>query len=97
MSDKTILLGGLLTIIFTAFLVFLILRLRRFATQRMDAERRSAVAFEQMLLASKKLQKKEGEPVPEEMSPGERLKKMYPGVSRPGSSASVEGTGPARP
>ncbi|MDQ6885724.1 MAG: hypothetical protein M3068_00380 [Gemmatimonadota bacterium] len=97
MSDKTILLGGLLTIIFSAFLIFLILRLRRFATQRMDAERRSAVAFEQMLLMSKELQKKETEPVPDEMSPGERLKKIYPGVGRPGSSASTEGRGSARP
>ncbi|MGI8498175.1 MAG: hypothetical protein ACR2OG_11410 [Gemmatimonadaceae bacterium] len=91
MSDKAMLLVGLLTIIFTGFLLFLALRLRRFTTQRVDAERRSAQAFEQMLLASKQLQTRTAEAAPEAMRPGERLQKMYPGVRPPGSSAGVEG------
>ncbi len=59
-------------------------RLRKLAAQRVDAEKRAVVAFEQMNRLTKELRDRRGNDPVEDPSlpPGERLRRMYPGPQR---------------
>jgi hypothetical protein len=60
-------------------------RLQKLAAQRVDAEKRAAIAFEEMNRTTKELRtRKKNDPVDDPaLTPGERLRRMYPGVQRP--------------
>jgi hypothetical protein len=59
-------------------------RLQKLAAQRVDAEKRASVAFEEMNRATKELRtRKSNDPADDpSLTPGERLQRMYPGVQR---------------
>jgi hypothetical protein len=59
-------------------------RLQKLAAQRVDAEKRASVAFEEMNRTTKELRTRKGnDPVDDPtLKPGERLQRMYPGVQR---------------
>ncbi len=56
-------------------------RLQKLAAQRVDAEKRAVVAFEEMNRLTKELRDRRGTDPGEDSSlpPGERLRRMYPG------------------
>jgi hypothetical protein len=60
-------------------------RLQKLAAQRVDAEQRASVAFEEMNRATKELRARHGnDPTADSaLTPGERLQRMYPGAKRP--------------
>jgi uncharacterized membrane protein len=59
-------------------------RLQKLAAQRVDAEKRASIAFEEMNRTTKELRTRKGnDPVDDPaLTPGERLRRMYPGVQR---------------
>jgi hypothetical protein len=68
-------------------------RLQKLAAQRVDAEKRASVAFEEMNRTTKELRTRHGNDPADDptLSPGERLRRMYPGVQR--ATAASEGKG----
>ena len=58
---------------------------QKLAAQRVDAEKRASVAFEEMNRATKELRARHGnDPASDpSLTPGERLQRMYPGAKRP--------------
>jgi hypothetical protein len=68
-------------------------RLQKLAAQRVDAEKRASVAFKEMNRTTKELRARHSNDPAEDpaLTPGERLRRMYPGVQR--STAVSEGKG----
>ena len=60
----------------------------------MDAEKRASIAFEEMNRTTKELRTRKGsDPVDDPtLTPGERLRRMYPGVQRSAAVPDVEGS-----
>jgi hypothetical protein len=64
-------------------------RLQKLAAQRVDAEQRASVAFEEMNRATKELRARHGNDPDADptLTPGERLQRMYPGAKRPATAS----------
>jgi hypothetical protein len=60
-------------------------RLKKLAAQRVDAEKRASIAFEEMNRTTKELRTRKGNDPADDptLTPGERLRRMYPGVRSP--------------
>jgi uncharacterized membrane protein len=69
-------------------------RLQKLAAQRVDAEKRASVAFEEMNRTTKELRTRKGNDPADDptLTPGERLRRMYPGVQRSTSISEGEST-----
>lgn len=82
MKHNTALYIGMLAIVLVICVISIAYRLQKLATQRVDAEKRAAVAFEDMNRTTKELRTRKGnDPVDDpSLTPGERLRRMYPGV-----------------
>jgi hypothetical protein len=88
-SDKTLVLYGLLFVVIMACAMFIAYRLQRLKAQREEAEKRAVVAFEQMNLLTKSLRETASKtPASSSQAPGERLQQMYPGPKRPAGGPS---------
>jgi cytochrome c-type biogenesis protein CcmH/NrfG len=82
---------GMLAIVVVICAITIAYRLQKLGAQRVDAEKRAAVAFEEMNRATKELRERHGNDPADDpsLTPGERLQRMYPGVQR--SAAVAEG------
>ena len=76
---------GMLGAVLFICVISIAYRLQKLAAQRVDAEKRASVAFEEMNRLTKELRdRRGGDPVVDEsLPPGERLRRMYPGAQRP--------------
>jgi hypothetical protein len=85
---------GLLGVVVIICVISIAYRLQKLAAQRVDAEKRASVAFEEMNRATKELRARKGDdPVDDPtLTPGERLRRMYPGVQRPAAISEGEGS-----
>ena len=92
MNHNTTLYIGMLGAVLFICVISIAYRLQKLAAQRVDAEKRASVAFEEMNQLTKELRKRrDGDPVVDEsLPPGERLRRMYPGPQR---TAASEGEG----
>lgn len=81
-----VLLGGVVLIC----AVIIAYRLQKLTAQRIDAERRASAALEEMNRATKELRARHGNDPPADpsLTPGERLRRMYPGVQHPDAAES---------
>lgn len=84
MDQRSALLFPLIGVVILGAVAFIIWRLQRLKTQQLEAEKRSAVAFEEMNKFTKELRErgKEGNTDPTRRA-GEKLIEMYPGPKRP--------------
>ena len=94
MKHNTALYIGMLGVVLVICVISIAYRLQKLAAQRVDAEKRASVAFEEMNRATKELrQRHSGDPAPDpSLSPGERLQRMYPGVQRAATVSEGEGS-----
>lgn len=85
MKHNTMLYIGMLGVVVVICVISIAYRLQKLAAQRVDAEKRASVAFEEMNRTTKELRQRKGnDPVDDpSLTPGERLRRMYPGVQRP--------------
>jgi hypothetical protein len=92
-KHNTALYIGMLGVVLVICVISIAYRLQKLAAQRVDAEKRASVAFEEMNRATKELRARQrNDPVDDPtLTPGERLRRMYPGVQR--SVALSEGEG----
>jgi hypothetical protein len=92
-KHNTALYIGMLGVVLVICVISIAYRLQKLAAQRVDAEKRASVAFEEMNRTTKELRTRHGnDPVDDPtLTPGERLRRMYPGVQR--SAAVSEGEG----
>ena len=92
MNHNTTLYIGMLGAVLFICVISIAYRLQKLAAQRVDAEKRASVAFEEMNRLTKELRdRRGGDPVVDEsLPPGERLRRMYPG---PQCTAASEGEG----
>jgi hypothetical protein len=82
-SDKTLMMWGLLFFLIMACALFIAWRLQRLKTLRAEAERRAVVAFEEMNKLTKDLRDRgRATPADPHVPPGQRLQQMYPGPKR---------------
>jgi hypothetical protein len=83
-EHNTALYIGLLGVVVAICLMSIAYRLQKLAAQRVDAEKRSVVAFEEMNRTTKELRTRMTIDPAEDpsLTPGERLRRMYPGVQR---------------
>jgi hypothetical protein len=90
-KHNTALYIGMLGVVVIICVISIAYRLQKLAAQRVDAEKRASIAFEEMNRATKELRERKGnDPVDDPtLTPGERLRRMYPGVQR--SAAVTEG------
>jgi hypothetical protein len=90
-KHNTALYIGMLGVVVIICVISIAYRLQKLAAQRADAEKRASIAFEEMNRATKELrQRKVNDPVEDPtLTPGERLRRKYPGVQR--SAAVSEG------
>ena len=84
MEHNTALYIGLLGVVIAICVMSIAYRLQKLGAQRVDAEKRAAVAFAEMNRTTKELRTRmkndpAGDP---SLTPGERLRRMYPGVQR---------------
>ena len=84
MRHNTALYIGMLGVVVVICVISIAYRLQKLAAQRVDAERRASVAFEEMNRTTKELRTRKGnDPIEDpSLTPGERLRRMYPGVQR---------------
>jgi uncharacterized membrane protein len=90
-KHNTALYIGMLAVVVMICAITIAYRLQKLAAQRVDAEKRATVAFEEMNRATKVLRERHGNDPADDpsLTPGERLQRMYPGVQR--SAAVSEG------
>ncbi|HUO51885.1 MAG TPA: hypothetical protein VMT93_05160 [Gemmatimonadaceae bacterium] len=87
MSDKTILLLGLIAFVIMAAALFIVWRLQKLKAQQAEAEQRAMVAFEEMNKLTKDLRDRGKQtPADPSLTPGQRLQQMYPGPKRQGGA-----------
>jgi hypothetical protein len=93
-KHNTALYIGMLGVVLVICVVSIAYRLQKLAAQRVDAEKRASVAFEEMNRATKELRaRRSNDPVDDpSLTPGERLQRMYPGVQRPAAVSESEGS-----
>jgi hypothetical protein len=79
---------GMLGAVVLICVMIIAYRLQKLAAQRVDAEKRATVAFEEMNRLTKELRDRRGtDPVDDQsLPPGERLRRMYPGPQRTAAS-----------
>ena len=84
MRNNTALYIGMLGVVVIICVISIAYRLQKLAAQRVDAEKRASVAFEEMNRTTKELRTRKGnDPIDDPtLTPGERLRRMYPGVQR---------------
>lgn len=84
MKHNTMLYISMLGVVVVICVISIAYRLQKLAAQRVDAEKRASVAFEEMNRTTKELRTRKGnDPVDDPtLKPGERLQRMYPGVQR---------------
>ena len=89
MKHNTALYIGMLGVVVLICVSSIAYRLQKLAAQRVDAEKRASVAFEEMNRATKELRARHGnDPAADPaLTPGERLQRMYPGAKRPASAS----------
>ena len=82
MKNNTMMYIGMLGVVVVICVISIAYRLQKLAAQRVDAETRASVAFEEMNRTTKELRTRMGnDPVDNPLlTPGERLRRMYPGV-----------------
>ena len=75
---------GLLGVVVAICLMSIAYRLQKLSAQRLDVEKRAAVAFAEMNRTTKELRTRmNNDPVEDpSLKPGERLRRKYPGVQR---------------
>jgi uncharacterized membrane protein len=90
-KHNTALYIGMLGVVVLICAISIAYRLQKLAAQRVDAEKRASVAFEEMNRATKELRARHGnDPAAYlSVSPGELLQPMYPGAKR--ATAGSEG------
>ena len=90
MTSNTALYVGMLGAVVIICVVSIVYRLQKLAAQRVDAEQRASIAFAEMNRTTKELRARKGNDPTDDptLSPGERLRRMYPGVR---SQAVTEG------
>jgi hypothetical protein len=83
-KHNTMLYISMLGVVVVICVISIAYRLQKLAAQRVDAEKRASVAFEEMNRTTKELRTRKGnDPVDDPaLKPGERLQRMYPGVQR---------------
>jgi len=93
-KHNTALYIGMLGVVVIICVISIAYRLQKLAAQRVDAEKRASIAFEEMNRATKELrERKANDPVGDPtLTPGERLRRMYPGVQRPAALSEGEGS-----
>jgi hypothetical protein len=91
-KNNTMMYIGMLGVVVVICVISIAYRLQKLAAQRVDAEKRASVAFEEMNRTTKELRtRKTNDPVDDPtLTPGERLRRMYPGVQRATSVADGE-------
>lgn len=84
MQGSTVTYIGMLGAVVIICVVSIAYRLRQLGAQRADAERRATIALAEMNRTKKELRtRKDNDPGDDpRMKPGERLRRMYPGISR---------------
>jgi hypothetical protein len=89
--NKAMLFIGLFAFALMGCALFIAWRLQRLKVQREDADKRAAVAFEEMNRLTKQLRDR-GRATPADTSvpPGKRLQAMYPGP-KPGNAGPARG------
>lgn len=80
MSSTMLVFSGLLIAMLGVSLLLVMHSMRKYSTRRAESERRAAEAFAEMQRLTKELRERGAEPVDGTLTPGERLKQMYPGV-----------------
>lgn len=85
--NTTLYIGMLGAVLFIC-VISIAYRLQKLSAQRVDAEKRASAAFEEMNRLTKELRdRRGGDPVDDpSLSPGERLRRMYPGPQRAGAT-----------
>jgi hypothetical protein len=83
-KNNTMMYLGMLGVVVLICVISIAYRLQKLAAQRVDAEKRASVAFEEMNRTTKELRTRKGnDPVDDpSLTAGERLRRMYPGVQR---------------
>jgi hypothetical protein len=83
-EHNTALYIGLLGVVIAICVMSIAYRLQKLGAQRVDAEKRAAVAFAEMNRTTKELRTRMNNDPAEDpsLTPGERLRRMYPGVQR---------------
>jgi len=83
-KNNTVMYLGMLGVVVIICVISIAYRLQKLAAQRVDAEKRASVAFEEMNRTTKELRTRKGsDPIDDpSLTPGERLRRMYPGVQR---------------
>ena len=94
MKHNTMLYISMLGVVVVICVISIAYRLQKLAAQRVDAEKRASVAFEEMNRTTKELRtRKSTDPVDDPtLKPGERLQRMYPGVQRTTAVSDGEST-----
>lgn len=84
MEHNSALYIGLLGVVVAICVMSIAYRLQKLGAQRVDAEKRAAVAFAEMNRTTKELRTRMNNDPAEDpaQTPGERLRRMYPGVQR---------------
>ena len=84
MEHNTALYIGLLGVVIAICVMSIAYRLQKLGAQRVDAEKRATVAFAEMNRTTKELRTRMNNDPAEDpsLTPGERLRRMYPGVQR---------------
>jgi len=92
--NNTALYIGMLGVVVIICVISIAYRLQKLAAQRVDAEKRASVAFEEMNRTTKELRTRKGNDPADDptLTPGERLRRMYPGVQRSTSISEGEST-----
>ena len=94
MPGHTMLFAGTLALVALTCAVLIVSRLRQHSVERADADRRAAIAFEEMTRLTRELRTRQhGDPTPDpSLSPGERLMRRYPGSAGRTTSAPEDAT-----
>ena len=94
MKNNTMMYLGMLGVVVLICVISIAYRLQKLAAQRVDAEKRASVAFEEMNRTTKELRTRKGnDPVDDpSLTAGERLRRMYPGVQRTTGVTDGEGS-----
>ena len=82
MTAKTLLLFVPTFVLLLATATLIAWRLRRLSALREDAERRAAVALEELNRFTQELRERDAAPSDPSLAPGARLRQMYPGAAR---------------
>ena len=84
MEHNTALYIGMLGVVIAICVMSIVYRLQKLGAQRVDAKRRASVAFAEMSRTTKELRTRMNNDPSEDpsLTPGERLRRMYPGVQR---------------